>query len=296
MTAAAHNPPTTPPPPPAPPSPNWLRRCLARCLAIAGRLRSSFKTAVQKLIISIRRRPDTHIALAALVVGVVAAGIAYASYTNDKAASSARPPASSTPPVTPKPSPSRPTQTTTLPVLAELYEHCSQLVRSVDKVFGYSGRPLRGVVTIVNGDGTTTLMSDGTATWTCNLKPDLNVAGPGPIDGVSLSEKDKAFALSRASVEERPYADQIFWGGGALRLGTASVRFVFPDGHRVPATIKNGYWLLQYRYRFPPGMARGSKLRPILVEELAAAGYVRGGQELRWDNEYDLCNHLSGGC
>jgi hypothetical protein len=275
------NTPTTSPP--ATPPTGRVRRALGWLSACAKRL-----TRV------VRHNPDRSIAVGGLLVAVVAAYIAYAAYRQDQtiARADGQEPAPSTPTVI-----MRPPSVAATPDPRDAYERCEQMLRAAWRDHPDHTGPIvgaiRGRVAIMNSLGTTVVISDNKSTWSCNVKPDLAISRPGALG----DQADSAFALAHKATVTDPTGPKfaaVFWGGGTLPLKITALTFVFPNGQRVAATVKNGYWALQYYYPSLP--ANTYTLRPIRVLLIDADGQVHLWRELRWIGGEGVCNAILRGC
>jgi len=255
--------------------------------------RRAERRSAQRMIRAPRRNLEKLGQVASIVasfVTVAAFVVAVAAYVNDRGArrDSAR---SSSPSIAPTPSTSRegPKRWPSVEAqsVAEAFEHCVQLVRKAGSANGYHGRTIRGVFTIVNRSGTTSLVSDGRSTWACNLKPDVALSRRHRIEGPG---GDYEFALARTHMFR---GWDVFWGGGTLPLGVVAVTYIFPNGDHVPAQVKTGHWLVQHYSRLPPNRHSAPPIRVLLM---TSAGYIKEERELHWDNDVDLCNQVVHSC
>ncbi|GAB3411692.1 hypothetical protein [Flindersiella endophytica] len=257
------------------------------------------------------RRFGVPIVAAAAVVGLAAGGYALfggngreINPAGDRSTASATPtttpttPTTTSPPKTQHPTPNRPPTkqtdpdqpTKSLPAsdANRAYRICIGLARDHGDVMGEPVSGLSGKLAIENDEGITAVVANSTDAYTCNVKPDTAVSPPRPLDSAVSPE---TFAIANNVTSNVLPGDRgdMFWGGGGLPNGVNSITYTFADGHHEQATVKNGFWAMQY---FSAGPMNGASSDPVKVSVDGP-----GGQReltLRWGDH--TCNQVSHGC
>lgn len=229
-------------PPPRRPMPPEQRMALRRLL----------QQPTQEL--SSRRRSASPWLAAAAVVAIAAGGYGVASLGGDAAPDMAPVGGgSSTAPPGPSPTPTSEASTTpdslsTIPTLSTdaAYDSCIAQVRQQAKVTGDPVGDPRGRAIASTADAITVVVSDGTSAWACNVTPDKALSHPVP-DSAPQDVDASTFAFALTFAGNVGAGDgQLAWAGGLLPKGATGLTYVFPDGHRRPAVVKGGYWVMQY--------------------------------------------------
>jgi hypothetical protein len=188
----------------------------------------------------------------------------------------------------------RPKPTPTQTEQAEPVTNPSQAYRSCIKLIRESGRAIQGLagkLSIDNGKGITVVVSNRTDAYTCNIKPDSALSPERPLDpAVSPETFAVAHNVTRNFIPNDP-GDTV-WGGGALPDGVTSITYTFPDGHHEQATVKDGFWAMQYFS--PKAFTDGNYLE---LDPIKVTLDGPGGQRtvtLSWSDH--TCNQVSHGC
>lgn len=136
-------------------------------------------------------------------------------------------------------------------------------------------------------------ISEGEAQVSARRPADL--AAPSPEDTDAF-----AVAQNRLTQPSGNYDDfEYYWAAGRLPTGVKTVRYTFPDGKTVDATVQGKYWLMHYwSLQQTPGGSEGGATpgapERIRVRLVAADGTVVN--DFRLAEPEQICAQITHGC
>ncbi|GAB3814681.1 hypothetical protein [Kribbella italica] len=148
--------------------------------------------------------------------------------------------------------------------------------------------------TLEDRDGITMILADSTRWGACDNgydSPEVTLRQPASMQRPSRDNL-QALAVANNRVTRNGQDYEYYWAAGLLPKSVAGLRYTFPDGATVNATVTGGFWLMKHRSATPGGGPPGAP--PIKVELLAQDGSVLVTRELEWG--LHTCAQISHGC
>lgn len=148
--------------------------------------------------------------------------------------------------------------------------------------------------TLAGPDGTLMVFAGSNYWGACDNtydRPEVSLRRPARMQRPSKNDLTSlAVANDRLTWSGQLY--ESYWAAGMLPAGVSGVRYTFPDGAGVDATVVGEFWLMQYRSLTPGG---NQPSRPkIKVELFGANGGVLATHQLEWGEH--TCAQITHGC
>ncbi len=143
-------------------------------------------------------------------------------------------------------------------------------------------------------EGITTIIADGTYWGACDNGYDATETTLRKPASIQRPSRDNLQALAVANnlLTRNGQQYEYYWAAGVLPQGVAGLRYTFPDGAGVDASVTGGFWVMKYRSSIP-GANRHPAQR-IKVELFAPGGSVLATRQLEWG--LHTCAQISHGC
>ncbi|MEU4390651.1 hypothetical protein [Kribbella sp. NPDC023855] len=123
-------------------------------------------------------------------------------------------------------------------------------------------------------------------------RPDMAVREPGTVKRPAISDTD-AFAVAHNELTRAGKTFNYYWAAGLLPTGVTTVRYTFPGGSSVNATVSGKYWLMQHSVPLPGPQASVSPER-VRVQLLGDSGVVLKKFALKPGEQ--TCAQITHGC
>ncbi|TCM49332.1 hypothetical protein [Kribbella sp. VKM Ac-2568] len=251
-----------------------------------------------------RKRELTTGSLAAVaVLAVVAGGIIATDGANSGAP--VDPPVVGTPSSTPSARTSTPRATSTTAMsAAQLLANCKVALAEANPKPGANATQQ---ALLESPQGSVMVIADSKYWAACDngysSEGEAQVSARRPAGLVAPSPQDKdafAVAQNRLTQPSGNYDDfEYYWAAGRLPTGVKTVRYSFPDGRTVDATVQGKYWLMHYwSLQQTPGGSEGGATPgatdKIRVRLVAADGTVVN--DFRLAEPEQICAQITHGC
>ena len=141
--------------------------------------------------------------------------------------------------------------------------------------------------------GTTIVIADSRYWMVCDntFGPQVSARKPERLQKPSAQDTD-AFAVADNEITLAAGQRELYWAGGMLPDGVATIRYTFPDGATEDAQVDGAFWLMRHvSEQIRPGGPSATKIR---VRLLSASGAVVHDFQLVWGEQ--TCAQISHGC
>lgn len=147
---------------------------------------------------------------------------------------------------------------------------------------------------LLSDDSGTTIVIADTRYWmVCDntFGQQVSARQPERLQKPTAQDKD-AFAVAGNDVTLAAGRRELYWAGGMLPDGVATVRYTFPDGATEDARVDGDFWLMRHvSEQVPPS---GPPTTRIRVRLLSASGAVVNDFRLVWGEQ--TCAQITHGC